>query len=68
VKSVDELQDMVQTLVVWDKVETIGLDNGKKMEMEQQIQVEHVILLERAVEAALEGKIEEVRNAAPRFE
>ena len=32
------------------------------VEMEQQIQVEYTVLLERAVGASLEGKIEEVKR------
>jgi hypothetical protein len=34
------------------------------MEKEQQVQVEYVVLLERAVGAILDGKVEECRKAA----
>jgi hypothetical protein len=64
VNDADELQDMLETLVDWDKVGTMGLDKGEGMEMEQQIHVKYVVLLERAVGAALQGKVEEVKRAA----
>ena len=68
VKDADDLQEKVETLVDWDKVGTMGLDQAERMDMEQQIQVEYVVLLERAVGASLEGKIEQVRQAAARNE
>ncbi len=64
VKDADELQEMVETLVDWAKVGTMGLDKAEGMEMEQQIQLEYVVLLERAVGASLEGNIDEVKKAA----
>jgi hypothetical protein len=44
-------------------------DNGgstrrSEMEMEQQVQVEYVVLLERAVGAIWDGKVKECRKAA----
>jgi len=64
VEDADDLQELVETLVDWDRVGTMGLDHAESMEMEQQIQVEYVVLLERAVGASLENKIEEVKKAA----
>jgi len=64
VKDAEELQEMVETLVDWDKVGTMGLEPAKDMDMGQQIQVEFVVLLERAVGSALEGKIEDLKKAA----
>jgi hypothetical protein len=55
VKDADELQEMVDTLVDWDKVGTMGLDKGE-MEMERQTQVEHVILPKWAVEQLWKAK------------
>ena len=68
VKDADDLQEKVETLVDWDKVGKMGLDQGERMDMEHQVQVEYVVLLERAVGASLEGKIEEVKQAAARNE
>ena len=64
VEDAEDLQEMVETLVDWDKVGTMGLDKEAKMDMEQQVQVEYVVLLERAIGASLEGSIEQVRQAA----
>lgn len=64
VEDADEVQEMVERFVDWATVGAMGLDKAEGMDMEQQVQVEYVVLLERAVGAALEGKVEEVRKAA----
>lgn len=62
-KDADEAQEMIETLIDWDKVGTIGSDKAEGMETKQQVRVEYVLLLERVVGAALEGKVEEVKKA-----
>lgn len=64
VRDADEAREMVETLIDWDKVGTIGSDKAEGMETKQHVRVEYVLLLERAVGAALEGKVEEVKKAA----
>ena len=64
VKDASELQEMVETIVDFDKVGDMGLNKAPNMDMEQQVQVEFVVLLERAVGATLEGKVEQVKKMA----
>ena len=72
VKSADELQGLIERVVDWDRVgedgNGFGLDTGpeggKAVEMEQQVAVEFVVVLERAIGAGLEGNVEEVRRKA----
>lgn len=75
VASGDELQELVEKEVDWDKVGDMGLtklvgtgrDNDESpddMDHEQRVQVEFVVLLERAVGCVLEGKVSELKKAA----
>ena len=64
VKDASELQEMVETMVDFDKVGGMGLDKVQDMDVEQQVQVEYVVLLERAVGATLEGSVEKVKKMA----
>jgi hypothetical protein len=61
---VKDADEMIETLIDWDKVGTIGSDRVEGMETKQQVRVEYVLLLERVVGVALEGKVEEVKKAA----
>ena len=68
VGSADELQEMVERDVDFDRVGDMGLKEAEKgvddMDYEVQVAVEFVTVLERAVGCVLEGKGDALRNAA----
>lgn len=78
VQDADDLQSLVEEVVDWEKVGQMGLDklvatgserddaDGKVEEMdhEQRVQVEFVVLLERAIGCVLEGRVEEMMEKA----
>lgn len=71
VEDADELQNGIESLVDWERVGDMGLQErvlskGELAgeEMETQVQAEFVVALERAVGCVLEGKVEEFRKAA----
>lgn len=68
VSSADELQEMIERDVDWDKVGSMGLVEEKKgvdeKDYEVQVAVEFVTVLERAVGCVLENKVSELKRAA----
>lgn len=75
VASGDELQELVERVVDWDKVGDMGLTKlvgtGREddkspddMDHDQRVQVEFVVLLERAVGCVLQGNVSQLKTAA----
>ena len=68
VGSAEELREMIEKDVDFDKVGDMGLKDEKKgvedKDYETQVAVEFVTVLERAIGCSLEGKTSELRKAA----
>lgn len=71
----DDLQELVEKEVDWDSVGDMGLtklvgtgrendESPEDMDYEQRVQVEFVVLLERAVGCVLERNVSQLKNAA----
>lgn len=68
VADAEELQEMIEKDVDWDKVGDMGLKEEKKgvddQDYEVQVAVELVTVLERAIGCVLESKVSDLKNAA----
>ncbi|KAK5095337.1 hypothetical protein LTS08_008237 [Lithohypha guttulata] len=71
VADAENLQEMIESDVDWDKVGDMGLLEEKKgvddKDYEVQVAVELVTVLERAIGCVLEGKVDQLRSAAAGF-